>query len=39
MWMYLCKKIVELHRGNISAGNWEYLAWASFKIVIPINID
>ncbi len=39
MWMYLCKKIVELHGWNIKAWNGEYLHWASFKIVIPNIID
>ncbi|MDD5213609.1 MAG: GAF domain-containing sensor histidine kinase [Candidatus Gracilibacteria bacterium] len=39
MGMYLCKKIVELHGGNIKAGNGEYLPGASFKIVIPNIID
>ncbi len=39
MWMYLCKKIVELHGWNIKAWNGEYLPWASFKIVIPNIID
>lgn len=32
MWLYLCKKIVELHNGKISAGNSEKLGGAQFTI-------
>ncbi|MDD4151751.1 MAG: HAMP domain-containing sensor histidine kinase [Candidatus Gracilibacteria bacterium] len=39
MGMYLCKKIVELHNGNISADNAHILTGANFKIEFPLNID
>lgn len=37
LWMglYLCKKIVELHWGKISASKSKELWWATFKIVLP----
>ncbi len=35
MWLYLCKKIVELHWWNIKAENSIKLWWAKFKISIP----
>ncbi len=38
MWLYLCKKIVELHGGVIEAWNSKSLWWAKFKILIPKKI-
>lgn len=35
MWMYLCKKIVELHGGSIKAWDGQYLNWAHFQIIMP----
>jgi len=35
MWLYLCKKIVELHWWNINVKNSKELWWAKFKISIP----
>ena len=32
MWLYLCKRIVELHWWKISASNSEKLGWANFTI-------
>lgn len=32
MWLYLCKRIVELHGWQISAGNSLRLWWACFTI-------
>ena len=34
MWLYLCKKIVELHKGKISAGNGKKLGGAQFTITL-----
>lgn len=39
IWMYLCKKIVELHGWTINAQNWTSLSWAAFIIRIPNIID
>ena len=38
MWLYLCKKIVELHKGNIVATKSKKLWWAKFIITFPKNI-
>ena len=35
MWMYLCKKIVELHGWSIKAWDGQYLNWAHFQIIMP----
>lgn len=35
MWMYLCKKIVELHWWSIKAWDGQYLNWAHFQIIMP----
>lgn len=34
MWLYLCKKIIELHGGSISASNSKTLGWACFSIIL-----
>jgi K+-sensing histidine kinase KdpD len=36
MWLYLCKRIVEMHSGEIQAKPWSHLWWARFDIIIPI---
>ena len=38
MWLYLCKKIVELHWGIIKVKNSKSLWWASFEILIPQKV-
>ncbi len=35
MWLYLCKKIIALHGGTITAGRSEKYKWAKFTIRIP----
>ncbi len=37
MWLYLCKKIVELHWWKISANKSKKLWWANFEILLPNN--
>lgn len=37
MWLYLCKKIVEMHNWVITAEVSEKLKWAKIKITIPLN--
>ena len=36
MWLYLCKKIISMHQGNIHAGFSQEFWWAEFIIEIPI---
>ncbi len=36
MWLYLCKRIIEMHSGEIKAKTWSHLWWARFDIIIPI---
>jgi signal transduction histidine kinase len=36
MWLYLCKRIIEMHSGEIKAKTWLHLWWARFDIIIPI---
>lgn len=36
IWLYLCKKIVELHWGNIQADFWKKLWWAKISVKIPV---
>jgi signal transduction histidine kinase len=35
MGLYLCRKIIEMHQGQITAGRSEQLGWALFSIIIP----
>lgn len=35
LWLFLCKKIVELHSWSIKAMNWDFLYWAKFVIILP----
>lgn len=35
IWLYLCKKIINMHKWEISASSSKKLWWAKFKIVIP----
>jgi signal transduction histidine kinase len=35
MWLYLCKRIVELHAWKISSAHSKYLGWAKFTITLP----
>lgn len=35
MWLYLCKRIVELHAGKITSAPSKYLGWAKFTITLP----
>ncbi len=35
--LYLCKRIVELHDGTISAQKWKKLSWIRIEISIPIE--
>ena len=37
MWLYLCNKIVKLHKWEIFASNSEKLWWAKFTIKLPKN--
>ncbi len=37
MWLYLCKKIVEMHHGSIGASTSEVLWGAKFTISIPLK--
>lgn len=37
MWLYLCKKIIELHAWEIWAKKWKKLFWACFYIKLPVN--
>ena len=37
MWLYLCKRILEMHSGKIQAKPWSHLWWARFDIIIPIS--
>ncbi len=37
MGLYLCKKIVDMHGGNITADISNRLGWARFSIQIPLN--
>jgi signal transduction histidine kinase len=39
MWLYLCKKIIELHWWTIKAQSSNKLWGAKFKILIPKNIN
>ena len=34
--LYLCKRIVEMHNGRISANNWTYFHGARIDIIIPV---
>jgi K+-sensing histidine kinase KdpD len=36
LWLYLCKHIVEMHHGTISAREWSILHGARIEIVLPI---
>ncbi len=36
MWLFLCKKIIDMHNGTIVASNGKILSGASFLIKIPI---
>jgi signal transduction histidine kinase len=37
MWLFLCKKIVELHKWTIEASNSKKLWWAKFTIKLNKN--
>ena len=37
MWLYLCKKIIDMHKGEITASISENLGWAKFTIKIPAH--
>lgn len=36
IWLYLCKKIVELHEWTILAKKWERLPWIRIEIYLPL---
>ena len=37
MWLYLCKRIIEMHGWHIHAGTGNHLGWARFTLVVPIE--
>lgn len=37
IWLYLCKRIVDLHDGTIVAKKWEKLSWIRIEILLPIG--
>ena len=37
MWLYLCKRIIDMHGGEITASASENLSWAQFAIKIPVH--
>lgn len=36
--LYLCKRIIDLHGGSISAQKGKTLPWARIEIIIPVNL-